>query len=442
MNDTADGPATEAGPQRPPEPLRRNRDYLLLWLGAGVSALGDRTANVAYPLLMVWYGGSPTDAGFVGFAGLLPMLLVQLPAGVVVDRLDRRRTMIVCDVVALLAMAGVAVAVFCDRVWLVHMMAAAFVGGTASIFYRLAERAAVRNVVHPDHLSPALSGNEARTRAAGLLGQPLGSSLYGVARWSPFVFAVVAHVAALVSLLSIRREFQTERRRSPLRLRAEMAEGFRWLLGQRFLRAAISLVAVTNILFQALALALIVIVKENGGSPAAIGVIGLVSGLGGIAGALCGSQFVRRLRPGPVMISIFGVWTVLMPMVALAHEVYLLAALFAGTSFAGAVLNVLAGVYQVRMTPDEMQGRVGGVSGLLSSGASSLGSLAGGFALSAAGSTRTVLGVGAVMLATFVAAALIPAVRRARHVDEADVPAEQSGTGTAERAGSSPDSAR
>ncbi|MEU9316905.1 MFS transporter [Streptomyces sp. NPDC048295] len=438
----ADGPATAAGPQRPPEPLRRNRDYLLLWLGAGVSALGDRTANVAYPLLMVWYGGSPTDAGFVGFAGLLPMLLVQLPAGVVVDRLDRRRTMIVCDVVALLAMTSVAVAVFSDRLWLIHMMAAAFVGGTASIFYRLSERAAVRNVVHPDHLSPALSGNEARTRAAGLLGQPLGSSLYGVARWSPFVFAAVSHVAALVSLLSIRREFQTERRRSPLRLRAEMAEGIRWLLGQRFLRAAISLVAVTNILFQALTLALILIVKENGGSPAAIGVIGLVSGLGGIAGALSGSQFVRRLRPGPVIIAIFGVWTVLMPLVALAQEVYLLAALFAGSSFAGAVLNVLAGVYQVRMTPDEMQGRVGGVSGLLSSGASSLGSLAGGFALSSVGTTRTVLGVGAVMLATFVASALIPAVRCARRADEADVPAEEPEGGTAERAGSSSDSER
>ncbi|MFC4492558.1 MFS transporter [Streptomyces ovatisporus] len=413
----AEGPAVGAGPRRQPPPLRRNRDFLLLWLGAGVSVLGDRAATVAFPLLMIWYGGSATEAGLVGFAGLLPMLLVQLPAGVVVDRLDRRKTMIVCDVAGLLAMLSVGVALLNGRLWLPHMLAVAFVEGTAAIFYRLSERAAVRNVVHPDHLAPALSQNEARARAAGLLGQPLGSSLYGAARWSPFVFAAASHLLALVSLLCIRKKFQTERREEPWRLRAEMAEGFAWLLRQRFLRAAISLVAVTNVLFQALSLALVLIVKESGGSPASIGFIGLVSGAGGIIGALTGSQFVQRMNPGTVMISIFAVWSALMPVVALTSNVYVLAALFAGTSFAGAVLNVMAGVYQVQITPDEMQGRVGSVAGLLSSGASSLGALGGGFALSAVGSTGTVLAVGAVMAATLVTAVLVPSVRRAKRTE-------------------------
>ncbi|MER6610930.1 MFS transporter [Streptomyces sp. NPDC000927] len=412
------GPDVASGPPRATPPLRRNRDFLLLWLGAGVSVLGDRAATVAFPLLMVWYGGSTTDAGLVGFAGLLPMLLVQLPAGVVVDRLDRRRTMIVCDLAGLLAMASVAVALAQGRLWLPHMLTVAFIEGTAAIFYRLSERAAVRNVVDESHLSAALAQNEARARAASLLGQPLGSSLYGVARWSPFLFAAASHLIALVGLLMIRKEFQAERPRdTPWRLRAEIAEGFGWLWGQRFLRAAISLVAVTNILFQALSLALVLIIKQNGGSPATVGVIGLVSGIGGIAGALTGSRFVRRLNPGTVMITIFAVWAALMPLVALTSHVLLLAALFAGTSFAGAILNVMAGVYQVSVTPDGMQGRVGAVAGLLSSGAGSLGALGGGFALSAVGSTRTVLAVAAVMLATVVAAALIPAVRGARRPD-------------------------
>ncbi|MFJ8691312.1 MFS transporter [Streptomyces roseolilacinus] len=409
------GPDVASGPRRPPAPLRKNRDFLLLWLGAGLSVLGDRAATVAFPLLMVWYGGSTVEAGLVGFAGLLPMLLVQLPAGVVVDRLDRRRTMIVCDVAGLLAMGSVAVALAQGRLWLPHMLVVAFVEGTAAIFYRLSERAAVRNVVHEAHLSTALSQNEARARAAGLLGQPLGSSLYGAAKWSPFLFAAVGHLAALVGLLLIRSRFQTaERRHEPWRMRAEIGEGFTWLWGQRFLRAAILLVAVTNILFQALSLALVLIVKESGGSPATIGLIGLVSGVGGIAGALTGSRFVRRLHPGTVMISIFAVWAALMPLVAVTTNVFVLAALFAGTSFAGAVLNLMAGVYQVQTTPDAMQGRVGAVAGLLSSGASSLGALAGGFALAAVGSTTTVLAVAAVMLGTFVTAALTPAVRGAR----------------------------
>jgi predicted MFS family arabinose efflux permease len=411
------GPAVgTTDPRRPPGPLRRNRDFVLLWLGAGISVLGDRAATVSYPLLMLWHG-SPTQAGLVSFAGLLPMLLIQLPAGVVVDRLDRRRTMIVCDVAGLLAMGSLGVALWNGMLWLPHMLTVAFVGGTAAIFYRLAERAAVRNVVELGQVPSALAQNEARARAAGLLGQPLGTAMYGLARWTPFVFAALGHLVALLSLLFIRRKFQAEQRGRPWRLRADMAEGFNWLLSQRFLRAAISLVAVTNFLFTALSLAVVLIIKEGGGSAASVGLIGLFSGIGGVVGALSGSYFVQRMNPGTVIIAIFASWTVLMPMITLTSSVWVLAALFVGTSFAGAILNVMAGVYQVQVTPDEMQGRVGSVAGLLSSGANSLGALAGGYALSAFGSTPTVLGAGAVMLATLVVASLVPAIRQARRLD-------------------------
>lgn len=413
---TEAGSGDAGGARESGVPLRRNRDFVLLWLGAGVSVLGDRAATVAFPLLMVWFGGSAFEAGLVGFAGLLPMLLIQLPAGVIVDRLDRRRTMIACDLAGLLAMASLGVALLHGVLWLPHILVVAFVEGTAAIFYRLSERASVRHVVAEGQVPAALSQNEARARAAGLLGQPVGSSLYGVARWSPFLFAAVSHLASLVALGLIRKTFQDDHLHVRWRLRAEIAEGFTWLWEQRFLRAAISLVAGTNILFQALSLALVLIVKQSGGSPATIGVIGLVSGIGGIAGALTGSAFVQRMNPGTVMISIFAVWAVLMPLISLTSNVVVLASLFAGTSFAGAVLNLMAGVYQVQVTPDRMQGRVGAVAGLLSSGASSLGALAGGFALSAFGTTTTVLAVAAVMLAILATAALTPAVRDARRL--------------------------
>jgi predicted MFS family arabinose efflux permease len=286
----------------------------------------------------------------------------------------------------------------------------------AAIFYRLAERAAVRNVVHADHLLAAMSQNEARGRAAGLLGQPLSSGLFAVLRWAPFGVAVVSHLIALISLLCIRKEFQTERRAPRRRLRADVAEGFTWLVRQRFLRVAIGLVAGTNVLFQILSLALVATVKNAGVSPAVLGVIGAVSGLGGICGALSGMWFVRRLPPSAIVIGTFAVWTVLMPLVALTANPVVLGALFAGMSFAGALMNITAGVYQVQITPDEMQGRISSVASLFSSGANSLGALAAGFLVVAFGTTATVLGVGAAMLLTTVAAALSPAVRSARDI--------------------------
>ncbi|MEV4438739.1 MFS transporter [Streptomyces sp. NPDC049577] len=99
-----DRPAHDTEPA--PGPLRRNRDFLLLWTGAGLSLLGLRASTAAYPLLMLWYGGSPAGAGLVGAAALLPQLLVQLPAGALVDRWDRRRLLIGCDAAGLVAMGN------------------------------------------------------------------------------------------------------------------------------------------------------------------------------------------------------------------------------------------------------------------------------------------------------------------------------------------------
>ncbi|MER6365954.1 MFS transporter [Kitasatospora sp. NPDC001527] len=418
----------------PGPPLRRNRDFLKLWTGAGISILGTRVGTVAYPLLMVWQNGSTVDAGLVGFAALLPLLLVQLPAGVVVDRWDRRRTMIACDVAGLLAMGSVGLVLLSGRVLLPHLMAAAFVEAAAGIFYRLAERAAVRNVVEPRHLSAALSQNEARGRAAGLLGQPLGSSLFTVSRGLPFVFTAAGHLFALLTLLAIRKDLQSERTAVRKDLRAELAEGFAWLWRQRFLRTAVSLVAGTNILFQVLSLTLVVIVKESGSSPAVIGVIGTVSGVGGVCGALAGSWFGRRFSVSAILRGVFAAWTVLMPMVALSDNPLALGGVFAGLTFAGALMNVAAGVYQVQVTPDRLQGRVSSVAMLLTSGTNSLGPLIAGFLLGAVGTTSTVLGVGVAMLVTTVAALLSPAVR-----DAAGTPAAGPVDGPPERAAHSPD---
>lgn len=395
-------------------PLRRNRDFWFLWTGVGMATWGNAVTTSAYPLLMVWQGGSASEAGLVGFAALLPLLLVQLPAGAWVDRWDRRRTMIVCNVVCALSLASVGVALLHGRLWLPQLMIVAFIEGSAFVFYRLSDRAAVRNVVHPSHLQTALAQNQARGRAAGLAGQPTGSSLFVLVHWAPFLFTAVLHVVALVNLLFIKAKFQTERLARRRRLRTEVAEGIGWMFRQRFLRTAVLLVSVTNVLFNALRLAIVVMINENGGSPALMGVIGVISGVGGVSGALFGPMLVRRLHPGTVITGVFAVWTLVMPMVAVVSHPALLGALMAVMLFVGALINVVAGVYQVQITPDELQGRVGSVASLISSGANALGPLIAGVLLGSFGGSGTVLWLSAVMAAVTVAAVLSRPIREAR----------------------------
>ncbi|MFJ1595215.1 MFS transporter [Kitasatospora albolonga] len=175
---------------------------------------------------MLWHTDSPLVMSAVSFAALLlpPLLLVQLPAGVLVDRWDRRRLMMVGEGARAVALGSVVVTLAAGRFSAVQLAAVAFLEKTSlAILYRLAERGAVRNVVTAGQLAAALSQNEARGRAAVLLGQPGGGLLQSAARWAPFLFSAAAGLASVGSLLLIRKNFQQQRKAPKKSLRTELA---------------------------------------------------------------------------------------------------------------------------------------------------------------------------------------------------------------------------
>jgi MFS family permease len=412
-------PATVAAPEKVP-PLGRNRDFLLLWTGAGISFLGSRVSAIAYTLLVFWATGSASQAGLVSFAALLPNLVVQLPAGALVDRWDRRWTMIVCDIGRMVAIASVAIAVFLGHIWLPQLMVVAFVEASMTVFYRLAERAAVRNVVPRNQLNAALARNEARGQAAGLLGQPGGTLFFSLSQWSPFGFTAGAHLVSLITLLFIKKDLQGERpdKHKPPRIIARVVEGFQFVWTQRYLRRALALIAASNLLFQVLSLGVIVIVKHNGGSPATIGFILIVNGIGGMIGALTSNFYMHRWGIRRIIMGANISWALLMPLFAFTHNPIALAAIYSAIIYGAGVSNVAGMVYQVKTTPDNMQGRVGSISALLASGANSIGALVAGFTLDAFSTKTAMLIVGATMATLAVVSILWFGGRKAARLEK------------------------
>ena len=99
---------------------------MLLWTGQAVSVLGSRVSSIAYPLLVLALTRSPAQAGLVGFAGTLPYLLFQLPAGGLVDRWNRKRTMIACELGRGLALGSLALAWWLRALSFVQIVLVAF----------------------------------------------------------------------------------------------------------------------------------------------------------------------------------------------------------------------------------------------------------------------------------------------------------------------------
>ncbi|MFD3514400.1 MFS transporter [Streptomyces sp. NPDC058657] len=397
-------------------PLRRNRDFLLLWTGNWLQFFGARMSGVCYPLLALQIsGGSVRAVGLASAAAVLPFAVVQLPAGVLVDRWNRRTVMRVCAVGRTLALGTVAVTVLLDALALGPLLALIAVDVSLSIVAHLAERAAIRTLVPAAQLTTALSQNEARVRVAGLLGGPAGTVLFTWARWSPYAGAAVGALSAAVGLRFIRADFRPKARAEHRRIRDDLADALRWLRGQHVLRALLPVVTLAAVLLQVVSLALVVIlVKEQGHPESTVGLVLGISGCGGVLGALCARWWMARFPLPVLLIGGLALWAVLMTGMAWTSEPVVLGALFGVMNTVGAVFGVATAVFQMTTTPEQLQGRVAALAGLVTAAGTTAGAFGAGSLLAEWGGFRSLLAAAAAMALLAVTAALVPAVRRAR----------------------------
>ena len=178
------------------------------------------------------------------------------------------------------------------------------------------------------------------------------------------------------------------------------------------MHSAILLLGGSNLAFQVIGLTLVVIVKQGGYPPYMVGVIGLLGGAGGLLGAFTASRIMRRVPVQAILIGVLALWSVLILLVSVTTLPVGLGALMGGMAALGALLNVTAATYQIRVTPDAMQGRVTSVVVLIGSGLNSMGALLGGALLTAAGTSRAALITAAGMGSLALLAVCVPSIRR------------------------------
>ena len=397
-----------------PVPLWRNRDFTLLWTSQAASTIGTRITSVAYPLLVLALTGSPTQAGIVAFAQTLPFLLLYLPGGAWIDRWDRRRTMVLCDLGRALALGSVAATAMVggiEAVSLVQLSAVAFAECCLFVLFDLAEGAALPRFVDAGQVPTAVAANQARLQAAELAGQPLGGALFAVAPALPFAVDAVTYLASGGAVAAIRTRLQGEREPRTTRLRAEIAEGLRFVLRSRFQRESVVLVAGMNLVFNALFLALIVRARDLGTSATGIGLMLGGYGLGGVLGSLAAPALHRRLPGRLILVGTAWAWAGLLGLLPLMPSALWLGAVAAAASLLGPAFNVVLAAHLYRVTPDELLGRVRSTVRLVAWGAIPVGSLLGGAAAEALGARLALAVVAVAMLPVAVATSLSPGMR-------------------------------
>ena len=401
-----------------PPPLRKNRDFVVLWSGQVVSTLGSEVSQLAYPLLVLALTHSPRDAGIVGFARALPFLLFYLPAGAYVDRWDRKLVMLAADAGRALALGSVGIWLALGRPPLAWLALTSFVEGSLFVFFQLSEGAALPQIVPREQLPQAIAQNQARQQGAGLVGSPLGGALYGLSRLLPFAADAVSYAVSFVSLLFVRPAFQGTREPAERSLRDEIAEGLGWLRRQPFMRAITACVAGTNFVHQALSLVLIVRLKNLGASSALIGAVFAIVAVGSIAGALAGPWAQRHIPPTVVVLGSLWIWPVQTASLFLLGDPVTIGVVTAVAYTAGPVFNVVVGSYRYALVPERLYGRVASATLLFAWGSIPLGSLFAGYGLAAWGARSMLLVLAAILFAIALAATASRSIRAARRPEE------------------------
>ncbi|TMK70459.1 MAG: MFS transporter [Actinobacteria bacterium] len=372
-------------------PLRRNRDFVLLQTGQALSTVGSEAAAVAYTLLVLSVTHSPAKAGLVGFVRLAPWPLLALPAGVAVDRWNRKHLMIVADVARVVAVGALGVAAATGHVTFPLIAVVAFVEGAMYVLFNIAEIGAVRSVVASEQLPRAFATEQARLSSVYLAGPPLGGLLFGLGRSLPFIFDAISYAFSTGSLLAMRTPFQEEREATAKTdLRAEVKEGLTWLWSHTFLRMCALLFAAGNFTWGALELTIIVAARREGFHPFAIGALIAVIGALSLAGSIAAPRFHGLLSMRTTIIA--ASWLALGIGSYLAKpSVYVLLAGGAPSVFFGPTLNAMIIGYRVRIVPDRLQGRVNSVARSLALVALPLGPVVAGVLLGAFSARATVL---------------------------------------------------
>ncbi|WP_181361896.1 MFS transporter [Streptomyces sp. MA5143a] len=391
------------------QPLRRNRDFVLLWSAALSSTLGAQVASVAYPLLALQLTGSAVQAGLIGSTAMAAGIALRLPAGALVDRWDRRRTMLVCDLVRAVLVAGTVTGSLLGFLDWRMLLGVAVVSGVCGVFFEPAETALLRRVVPAEHLPQALAHNEARQYGATIVGPPLGGLLFNLGRTVPLAGELLAHLLSFAAVLAVKSPKSpaatatTPTARTapsapgrPRSLLRDIAEGLRWTWRQRFLRVLLVTAAGFGLVFSALTFTAIVAARRSGATPADIGLMMAISGAGGLLGALAAPRLQRR-SPTSVVLAMFWVAAAAIPAMALRPTAWTIGPLLAAAFFLAPAANAILYTYQMTITPDHLQGRVLSSLALIGGAAAPVGPLASGLVLDHWGVRAALLSIASVM---------------------------------------------
>lgn len=339
--------------------VRRHRDFRLLWTAALITQLGQWLQNIALGWLALILTDSPAFVGRVGFAAGLPILALSLPAGVLLDRVDRRRALIACQVTGAALAAGIAFFAAQDRLAAWSLLAAAFLSGGLLAFTQPATQALAPALVPRADLANALALSAAGNSSTRIIGPSIAGALIGAVGIAG-CFASQAGILALAAALTFAlRPPARVRDRAHAAVGGGLLDGLRAIRKDRTLTGLLLLAAAPALLAYPYVQLMPVFARDVLGlGPRGLGLLMATTGVGAFAGALLVATLGAHPHKGRLTLLLGIVYGFFLT--AFVHSPWPLvaAAIGAGASFLGSAFYSLNTILVQTYASDAMRGRV------------------------------------------------------------------------------------
>ncbi|MGH9723360.1 MAG: MFS transporter [Bryobacteraceae bacterium] len=355
------------------------RDFRLQWIGACISSIGTWMQSVAQSWLVLELSQSPKFLGLDAFLGQIPIVLFSLVGGVVADRMDRRKLLVLSQVIQLscaFLLAGL-IATGAVRVW--QILCLSFIVGTAQAFGGPAYSALIPSLVDKEDLPNAIALNSIQFNLARVIGPALGGLAFTKLGyvWC-FSLNGLSFIAVIITLTQLRTQFNPQS--SSESMLGSMKQGFGFIRNQGAMTGLIILAFTMTALGIPLLTFLPVIAKDVfQAGPDVFTLMMSISGAGAVCGALIVAALGNIRHKGRVALLMLGALGAGITGFALSRSLWLsLVLLFVAGVALVAVFAMISSLVQL-ITSHEMRGRVMSVYNVAFRGGMPLGALAAGF---------------------------------------------------------------
>ena len=267
----------------------RHRNYRLFFCGQSISLIGTWLTRVATSWLVYRLSHSALQLGLVSFAGLIPTFFLAPLAGVLVDRWNRHRVLVLTQVCAALQSAALAALTFSGRITIHHLLVLSVFQGLINAFDMPVRQSLVVQMIEDrSDLPNAIALNSSMVNLARLVGPSFaGILIASVGEGGCFAIDAVSYLAVIATLLMMKLGAQAPRPAAEKRLLHELREGFQYAARSRAIRSVLGLLALVSFMGMPYMTLLPMIVTEQlAGDARVLGYLTAASGLGALAGAL------------------------------------------------------------------------------------------------------------------------------------------------------------